>query len=267
MRFRPSPIPTVLVAVGLAILLRLGVWQLTRDKEDNTFVASLNDRVQAQPLGNADMSRPPEELAWHRAMLAGHFTEQAPILLTGYFASGEMGYGVVQVFALDGGPSILVDRGWIPRDGWQQALTSVNAGTAPMTVHGLLQTVAEDAGQHPTRAVLGPLYRWIGIDMGDSENPIPGDENAPERWSMHQYPAIAKHVGGVLGVRLVAGDPVDATKAPRFDVLPVAQWNAEPEVRPHLQYAATWFGIGAILLVTWVFAGVQRGARLSGGAK
>ena len=54
--FRPSPVPTVFVAVGLIILLNLGAWQLRRNTERKGHLDKVEYRLDAEPVSNAELA-------------------------------------------------------------------------------------------------------------------------------------------------------------------------------------------------------------------
>ncbi|MBA2320825.1 MAG: hypothetical protein H0V89_06690 [Deltaproteobacteria bacterium] len=114
----------------------------------------------------------------------------------------------------------------------------------------------------------------LPIDGPADLTPIPADDGLPERWppgsraditgcsggpeSWSPYQAIADRSGVVtFPAVVVVGDSLSAgmRKPPG---LPVTGYYARPQVRPHLEYAGTWFSIGGVLLLIWVYAGFRR---------
>jgi surfeit locus 1 family protein len=236
MPFRPALLPTVCVAVALLILFQLGFWQLRRNTEAQVRVGSFHERLEAPPVGNAALT-PGAELAWRRAELTGRWIEHPPFLITGRGEFGEVGYDVVQGLRVDGGPTVLVNRGWIPREGYAETLVSIEPDTEGAAVHGLLLSIEDDPGRPA----------------------IPPDAGGPERWPPQSYAAMAARLGETVQLALIVGDALDVDEQKARQPLPVTGYRPEPKSLPHLQYATTWFLIAATLVVIWAAAAVRRG--------
>jgi surfeit locus 1 family protein len=238
MRFRPSPVPTVFVVIALIILLNLGFWQIRRAGETDRFIDRVHATLDGPPLHNADLTRAPAELTWHRGELTGTYVGQE-YPMTGRFEFGGIGYDVIQAFAVDGGPTILVDRGWFPREGFADAVAAHPPGT---TASGLILDIAEYKGAPDVATV-------------------PADAEGPERWPPNAFAAIAARAKAAPLV-LIAGEPVEVG-VEKTPTLPVTGYRPTPSTRPHMQYAGTWFTIAATLVALWLWAGVRRAQQLA----
>ncbi len=252
MRFRPSPIPTVAVGIALVILVNLGLWQLRRNTQTQARLSEVAAAHEGPGVTADGLTGDPARLKWRKSELTGRLVG-APAYLTGRFEFGEPGFDLIQVAAIDGGPRVLVNRGWVPLRRWQEATAEVAPSDASVPLRGLV----------------------LPIDGPPDLAPIPADEGAPERWAVGDradltgcsqvdrspYAAIAQARGGVdYPVVLILGESLaeGQAKAPR--PLPVTGYHARPESRPHLEYAGTWFSIGGALLALWIWAGLRRGA-------
>lgn len=249
-RFRPAPLPTVFVAIGLVILLNLGFWQLRRNTERKGFLATIEYKLDQPPAGNEAFGDGPlEALRWRKATLAGRFLDQGPYFLTGRFEFGEPGYDLVQPFAVEGGPTLLVNRGWIPSARWRELVAETAPGPGPTTVHGLL---VQPLGEADSRV-------------------LPATDDAPQRFLRDEYAAVAAHVaaGGldVADLVMVAGLQVEAGVLKSRESYPVTGYVPKPKELPHLQYAITWFLIAGTLVTIWVAAGVRRARILAEAAR
>lgn len=252
MRFRPSAVPTVIVLAALVVLANLGTWQLRRHAQTAARLAEINAVHDGGPVRAQDLTGDPEALKWRRAELTGAF-QGAPAYVTGRTEHGTPGFDVVAPYAVDEGPVILVNRGWIPMDGW----AAVTLPTGRQPVHGLV----------------------LPLDGPPETAPIPPVDDLPERWppgsradlgcgpsaSYSPYRAIAARSGLVTYAAIVvAGDSLaEGTAKPRADV--ITGYYVRPVVRPHLEYAATWFSIGAVLLLLWIYAAFRRADLTPGG--
>ena len=248
MPFRPAPLPTLLSFVGLMILLALGTWQVRRHFEATTRIAGIESKMTEAPAGPGAFADPDADLTWRVADLPGRYVGPV-MLMTGRFEFGVTGYDVVQAFEVDGGPTLLVDRGWIPRDGYQDTLKQLEPLAGPATAHGVL---------------LG-LDAFRGGQRGGctgASGKVPADATNPERWAPYAWDAMAAEVKGAPTRVLIAGDPLPEGKEKSNSHYPATGYRPKPNHLPHREYAATWFLIAGTLVVLWVLAGFRRGRSL-----
>jgi len=254
MPFRPALVPTLFVALGLLILFSLGFWQLSRNGEALTRLASIEERQAVAAVSNAELIAG-GDLFWRLADLDGTWVGE-PMLMSGRFEFGGYGYDVVQAFQLVEGPTMLVNRGWIPRETWQATLADVESRPAREHVHGLLISVQPEPDP-------GFFRRLLGADHVPLE-PLPASGGGPERFQKDAYPGMAIRVPGVLPWALVMGNALHDNQSKSDAVWPATGYRLAPKRVPHLQYAATWFLIAGTLITIWAIRGVQRGRELSG---
>lgn len=250
MKFRPSLVPTIFVAIGLIILLNLGFWQLRRNTERKTHLDRVEMRLDAAPATSAELAAVPSdapqetwnELSWRKANLSGHFIDQPPIYLAGRFEFGLPGYDLLQPFTTEDGQTLWVVRGWIPSSEWQELTAETNPGTETTLLQGLL---------------IEPLGE------GD-EQPIPATETHPPRYPRDAFAAVrdASDITTIPLV-LVVGQQLDAGVTKSRESYPVTGYVPKPKSLPHLQYAITWFLIAGTLITIWGVSAVRRGARLA----
>ncbi len=255
MRFRPSVPSTIVSGSALAILVNLGLWQLGRHYEAKASLATIHAHLDAPIATNADLAKPPAELGWRKARLTGQFQDVTPALVSGRFEFGQPGYDVIAPFLPDGADApLLVKRGWIPDDGWKDALAEVarDAPVAtPTTIEGLLMT----------------------IDSAADVAPMPATDVRPERWPQETtayagfaervvgppWHAIAKRMGVKSGVYLVVGPELKHDQPKAHDHMPVSGYVAVPYAIDHMSYAVQWFAIGGVLVIAWAWSGIRRG--------
>lgn len=233
MTFRPTWGTTIAAALGLAILLGLGTWQLGRRAEMTDLVALRAARTAAPPIalrevdvGSADALAAME---FRRIRLAGQYLADAEIKLLNRTRDGRAGFHVVTPFAAaDGAATVLIDRGWAPLDGPRAAAPP----TGPVVIDGYLRLFA-------------PPGRFT-----------PPNDPAAATWFSLDPDAIAAASGlrAVAPFYLQLGPGEAASGAYPIGALP------ETAVRsPHLQYALTWYALAVVLAVIYVLYHLRRG--------
>ncbi|MBW6505222.1 MAG: SURF1 family protein [Rhodobacteraceae bacterium] len=196
--------PLILGLGGVAILLSLGFWQLSRLEWKRAMLAEISAQIsgapQALPAPGAT-----EALKYTPVTVAGKTTGQEVLVLTGMQDVGP-GYEVIAAFETADGRRILVDRGFVP----DAARRTPRLPTA-LDVIGNLQWPAE----------------------ADSYTPAP--DLAAGVWFARDVPAMAAHLQTepllVVAAR-IAGDAQGITP------VPIAISGVRNE---HLNYAITWF--------------------------
>lgn len=251
MRFRPSLPLTAVVAVALVILVNLSLWQARRHVAQEAHLADVDARLTGEPLGVDALDRPADELAWHEAVLRGHFTEATPFLVTGRYEFGKPGFDVIAPFAVDGGPTLLVNRGWIPAEDWATHLQAI-AVEGTTQVEGLL----------------------LAIEPHDPVAPLAEKGDLPERWPMATesfwgigrsllgppWQSLAERAGDVADVYLTVGPALSAGHGKAREPLPVSGYVARPKEIGHFSYSVQWALIALTLVAVWIALGVRRGA-------
>lgn len=226
-RFRFRPVLTVFVALGLLLALSLGNWQLARLDWKLDLIGKVEARVGAEPA--------PFAVVLGRAQ-SGESMEYAPVRLEGVYADdagarvfgayeGAPGHFLFAPFDLDGGGRVYVNLGFTPQfaDAADIALPRPGAATS---VEGLFREA-----EAPTR----PGAWFVSKEQG-----------ADGLWFIRD-PRVFAPVGE---------EPAMPYYVDRFAV-PGAAWPKGGTTRlefnnRHLEYALTWFGLGATLFGVWL---------------
>jgi surfeit locus 1 family protein len=226
-RFRPHLWPTLMTLFGLAVLLALGTWQVQRLHWKQALIAKLEARAGEAPMSLPAAIVDPEALEFRPLRLDGRFRHEREMYLVARTHEGRVGLHVVTPFVLDGGRTILVDRGWVPPA--RKAPESRAAGQleGPLTV---LSTFRRGG--------------WSGYRFLRPENQP--DENA---WLWMDLPAMAAYAGlprTVTELYAVAGPAAVPGGYP-------IGMGAEVKLRDaHLQYAITWYALAFALLTIYL---------------
>ena len=101
--------------LGAALTARLGLWQLDRAAQKIALLAAIDAETERPALGNAELVG--EKQLHRRVALRGRWVAERSIWLDNRAMDGRAGFFVVTPLRLDGREeSILVQRGWAPRD-------------------------------------------------------------------------------------------------------------------------------------------------------
>jgi surfeit locus 1 family protein len=215
---------TVAVAIALAILVGLGVWQLQRLKWKEgvlAHVAALSG-APAQPLGGAlDALARGRDVDFTRVRVSCPGLGSAPFLQLYALKDGQAGWRLISACPAASlrYRTVLVDRGFVADTAG--ARPSVDrTGTAPVEVVGVLRT--------PDRASFV----------------TPANQPAANRWFSRDVPAMAEALGAPQPAPLVLF--AETASNPELKALVPAPLPANIPNR-HLEYALTWFGLAAAL--------------------
>jgi surfeit locus 1 family protein len=212
----------VAVMCAETILIGLGVWQMERLAWKTKLLASLDAVAQADPLlAQQDFltAERSGQLFLH-GHVRGAFLNQDEFLIGPRTHDGAIGYHVYAPMRLQGGGTLLIDRGWIPLDQAGAGASRSIQGSA--TVTGLARH--PDRPNSFTPANQPQAGEWYSVDFAALER----TKNLPPLlpYVLYAQPSPAGR----------AGYP-----------LPQAQDWRPPN--NHLQYALTWFSMAVILLV------------------
>ena len=232
-RFAPRAWAVALAAVGIGGCLALANWQLGRAREKEALIAAFDaGGGEAVPLS---VAAPAELPRYQRVTLSGRYEPGRQVLLDNMPSStGQAGYRVLTPLRpADGGPLVMVDRGWVP--------LGADRSRRP--------DVAVDGGH---RSVTG---RLDGL-------PVPGlrlgEARAPDAagWPLVLNFPVTSDLEAALG------EPVEA----RILLLDADQpdgyqraWRPSMGFPPerHLGYAIQWLALALVVLVAFVATGLQ----------
>lgn len=194
---------------GIAILVSLGFWQLSRLGQKEALLAEIRSRI-AAPAVALPPSPDPVRDKYLPVSVTGRTTGEELLVLSGQKMAGP-GYEVISAFETGDGRRVLIDRGFVPEAG-------------------------RDAARPPVALVATGNLLW----PNDSDSFTPPPDAATGIWYARDVAAMAARLGTepVMAVlRETGGDgqgidpvPVDTSGIPN----------------DHLQYAITWFSLALV---------------------
>lgn len=137
----------IAVFVMLAIMGRLGIWQLDRAEEKKVFLHSVLSAQQA-PL--EVLYKVPEQFndwVYRKIEISGDYLVDQQFLLDNQFSGNDndkrAGFDVLTPLLLQDQSVILVNRGWLPRSDSKQDLPNVHFQPEGRAVQGILRIPSE----------------------------------------------------------------------------------------------------------------------------
>lgn len=108
---------TLLVLLGTAICIRLGIWQLDRLEQRRAFNLQV-ETMRSMPLLDLNSSKfeAIEEMEWRAVTFTGEYDFENQVAIRNRYFRDQYGYHLLTPL-LSSGTAVLVDRGWIPADG------------------------------------------------------------------------------------------------------------------------------------------------------
>jgi surfeit locus 1 family protein len=232
MTLRPYPGMTIACVLLFALLCGLGVWQLERLQWKLALIATVNGHMTAPPVTLDQITAlPAGDAQYRRVTLHGRFdhTKEAYVFTTN--ASGDPVYHVLTPFLTDGGKTLMVDRGAVPKERLDPASRAAGNVAGETSVTGI----------------------WRSPDAPGLFTPAP--DLAHRVWYSRDLAGIA------AADRITLSDPVlvEADARPNPGGLPLGGQTVVSFRNQHLSYAVTWFGLAAGLLGIWFAYHISRG--------
>jgi surfeit locus 1 family protein len=227
---------TLLVIAGMALLARLGFWQLDRLDQRRSTNAQLIQQLNSSPI-NLNSEQLPANLADledRQAVVSGSFDYSSQVMLTQQNWQGRPGVHFITPFLVDRlDVAILIDRGWIPaREAATGDLASYNDGSTA-DVEGVIR-------------------------LSDSISAVPSGLNEPkEDWYRVDVAAIEAQMPYTLMPVYLQWLP----EGPDLELPYRAEREIDLSEGSHLGYAIQWFLFATVLGVGYLALILQREKR------
>jgi surfeit locus 1 family protein len=232
-RFAPSIFATTLLILGVAAFVRLGIWQLDRAEEKQ----GLSERYEAGRQTTLDLRAATAAAVtqYQHVRARGSYDPTRQILLDNMPSQhGQPGYRVITPFELEGGGTLLVDRGWVQMGTTRKDLPAIQVGSQSRQIAGRYDALPR-----------------AGIELDvvklDATAPWPRVMNYPQRRDIES--ALDKPV--LPGLVLL-----DAQQADGYE----REWQTRFQFGPerHLAYAVQWFGLATAAIVIYLIVSFRR---------
>lgn len=223
---------TLLVFIGTAVCIRLGIWQLDRLEQRRAFNAQVESMRAAEPLDlNASVPEDITSMEWRAVTVAGEYDLESQVALRNQYNDGVYGFHLITPLLFDGGV-VLVNRGWIPAESdstpedWR-----VYDEAGKVTVTGQIRL-----GQSK------PAF-------GGVADALPMDGIRLEIWNNLDIEKMSKQMPyPILGVFIQLNVKADDAEPP-IPYQPIVELTEGS----HFGYALQWFTFAAILFLGYPF--------------
>ena len=237
---RRLPVATgILVLIALAILISLGTWQVERLHWKEGLLADIAERQVAAPVPLADieaMAAASGDIEYRKVTATGRYINNKE---RHFFATwrGQTGYYIYTPLELADGRALFVNRGFVPFENKEPEMRMQGQLTDQQTVTGL------------ARQKLPGKPSWV----------VPDNDVAKNIFYWKDLDVMAESVG--LDKARVIPFFVDADSTPNPAGLPIGGVTQVDLPNDHLQYAFTWYGLAAVLIVIVALSWFRKGAK------
>ena len=240
--FRPRISITIIAAVMIVTTVLLGRWQVNRYYESVSTIDMYQFKHHVDPPVTAITDVDGDRADYYhlrRAELSGVLETDKAQLLTARYVLGRQGYKVLVPLKLDSDGTydrILVDLGWVPVEELE------------LYLHTLADSRTDVAGR---------LQRQV-IDVVETEPR--GEHLGLPTWMRPTPSALAASIDGLdPDLYLVAGEEATGQQVDP-GVYPLDGYAPPVRLAPskHVEYAATWFSVAAVVLGIWVAVSFRR---------
>ncbi|KAL0071729.1 surf-like protein [Marasmius tenuissimus] len=228
-RVEPWLSPTIVLVGFIPVLtFALGTWQLGRLKWKINLIDELQEKLELHPLvlpSKVNLSVLPE-FVWRKVSLKGRWDHEHTMIFAPRVREGVHGVHVVTPLLRENGTTVLVNRGFIPKEFAQNMSFSKEEGEVELT--GMLRT-------SQPRNTFTP-------------------DNLPEegQWYWTDVDAMAEYAGGeqanvqpVFVEQIFDGHAGDAAYCLSKGI-PVGRPATVDLRNAHLSYVITWYGLSAL---------------------
>jgi surfeit locus 1 family protein len=231
---------TILVACGMGVLARLGIWQLDRLAQRRAFNARVEAQIHQPVLdlnaGLTEATATPDDLPlmeYRQVVVTGTYDFSQQVALRNQARDNQWGVDLITPLHIQGGDqTVLVDRGWIPSSDFEAGDWSKYNEPGLVTVRGVIR-------QSQSKPELGQR----------SDPPLAPGQTRLEAWNFVNVGRISQQVSYPLL-------PVYIQQAPD------SSWNGLPSRSqpvldlsegPHQSYAIQWFSFAVLLGIGYPF--------------
>jgi surfeit locus 1 family protein len=223
---------TALAFAALAVLIGLGVWQVKRLHWKEELIAAIDARTKGEPISldqAVALAKEGRDASYYRVRVEGRFDNtKERYLFSQSISDGTPGWHVITPFTTTQGELVLVDRGFVPdqlKDSSTRASGEIEGTT---TVTGIVRIPETQGLFTPNNEP--EVNRWFWRDLNGMVTSM--------------FPTATLDVPPFF---------IEAEKSEVPGGWPEGGQTRLSLPNNHLQYATTWFGLAAALIVIYAF--------------
>ena len=226
---------TLFVIAAVAVMIRLGFWQLDRLEQRRAFNARAEVQLSESPLdlSGQNIDRNLYDMEYRTALVNGEYDHSRQVVLRNQDWQGRLGVHILTPLLIAGqDQAILIDRGWVPYEDY--------------TEHNLNQY--DDPG---TVEIEGIIRRsQVKSAIGGRPDQVPGPGEAPlDVWNWINITDIS----GQIPYQLLPVYLVSVPGAGQQNLPYRIQTELDLSEGSHLGYAFQWFIFAAIMAIGYPF--------------
>jgi surfeit locus 1 family protein len=222
---------TVLVIAAIAVMVRLGIWQLDRLEARRAF----NSRVEAQlaePVFELSMGNPTvdlENMEYRSIIVTGTYDYSQQVVLRNQAWESRLGVHLLTPLIIeDSEQVVLIDRGWIPFEDFTEGELWKYNESSQVEVHGMIRRSQAKA------------------EIGGRTDQVPGPGEEPLlAWNLVNVDGIASQTSSTFLPVYIQQAPDPSWNSLPYRSLPTLELTEGP----HLGYAIQWFAFALILAI------------------
>ena len=220
--------PSIAAALGLAVTVAAGVWQMTRAEEKARRQEQLEALRREPPVSVPASAIAESDFLYRRVRVEGSFVPARAVYLDNRLRRGVPGFEIVTPLRIgDSERYVAVNRGWIAGAPRRDTLPEVRTPAGRVTVEG---TVV-------------PAQRVYQFEHAGPEGPV---------WLSFSVDRMRQESGLDLQPLLVQQESVQDDGLERT-------WQRPDSGRDkHLAYAFQWFALAAAIVASYVLLGFRR---------
>lgn len=224
-------LPTLMTIAALPVLLGLGTWQMQRKVWKDGLIAAIELRAGAPPEVIDGLRRATPDWEYRRVRISGRFDHTNERHLFAHDPRYGPGYHVYTPLLTEAGGPVLVNRGYVPASLKEPAAREAGLVTGRVDVVGLVRSAEVRGLFSPKPDPAKNVWFW---------RDVAGMLGVPP--SGYGGPAAAYSVDA-------EAEPINPGGWPRGGTTNLRLPNR------HLEYALTWYGLAATLVIVFlVFA-------------
>ena len=242
---------TLLVIAAVAVMVRLGIWQLDRLQQRREFNARVQTQID-QPVLDLNRIVQPNaveqdltSMEYRDVEVTGEYDRSGEVVLRNQVWENLLGVHLMTPLKIAGSDqAVLVNRGWVPFDDFTKGELGKNNEPGLVKVHGVIRLpqTKPEVGGHADQ-LPGPgdgkVLAWNVVNVQGIESQLP-------------YPLLPIYI--------------QVSPAPSWTTLPYrSQVELDLTEGPHMGYAIQWFIFAAILGIGYPFYLRKENARSSAG--